>query len=41
MVFRKWTAIPLILVLTFTVYVVMNEPSPPSEITEMQEKTSV
>jgi polyisoprenyl-teichoic acid--peptidoglycan teichoic acid transferase len=39
--FRKWTAIPLMLVITFIIYAVMNDFSAPSEITEMNEATEV
>jgi polyisoprenyl-teichoic acid--peptidoglycan teichoic acid transferase len=39
--FRKWTAIPLMLVITFLIYAVMNDFSGPSEITEKNEETEV
>ncbi|MCA1054515.1 LCP family protein [Rossellomorea aquimaris] len=38
---RKWTVIPLVLVLTFLAYIVIDEPSAPSEITSMNEESEV
>jgi polyisoprenyl-teichoic acid--peptidoglycan teichoic acid transferase len=38
---RKWTAIPIILVLTFTVYLVMNESSLQPNMTDVNDATGV
>jgi polyisoprenyl-teichoic acid--peptidoglycan teichoic acid transferase len=39
--FRKWTIIPIVLLITFVIYAAANTPTEPSEITETQKDAGV